>query len=106
MTTNRLIVKCPDEPVIYSIYKITLGEHVYIGHTKDLRDRATRHSSDTRRTVGRLFAELVCDMIVEHLEGAHTKQHAREVERRHIELAKTQHGHYLLNVQHARTKKK
>lgn len=103
---NVLIVSGPNDPVNFSVYRITIGEYVYIGHTRDIYDRANRHAKDTRRIIGRLFCESNCDMYVEHIDEALSKEHAREVEQRHIELAKEQHGHKLLNVHHARTKKK
>lgn len=103
---NVLIVSGPKEPVEFSVYRIIIGEYVYIGHTRDICDRANRHAADTRRIIGRLFREMNCTMYVEHIDGAVSKEHAREVERYHIELAKKQHGHNLLNVHHNCNKKK
>jgi predicted GIY-YIG superfamily endonuclease len=107
MSGNKnVVITGPAAPVSFSIYRITLGEYVYIGHTRDIYERAHRHATDTRRTIGRLFCELNCVMYVEHIDEAVSKDHAREVEQRHIELAKDQHGHLLLNVHHARAKNK
>ena len=106
MNNNVLIVNGPDDPVIFSVYRITIGEYVYIGHTRDIYGRANRHASDTRRFIGKLFNETECEMCVDHIDEASSREHAREVEKRHIELAKEQHGSKLLNVQHARSKKK
>lgn len=103
---NVLTVVGPTDPVKYSIYRITIGDYVYIGHTNDIHDRANRHATDTRRTLGRLFKELTHDMHVEHIDEACSREEARELEQRHIETAREQHGDNLLNVQHARQKKK
>lgn len=103
---NTVIVTGPAVPVQFSVYRITIGEYVYIGHTNDIYDRANRHAYDKRRKIGQLFCKSNCDMYVEHIGEATSKAHAREVERQHIEFAKIVHGSNLLNVHHARPKKK
>jgi hypothetical protein len=100
-----VIVSGPSELVNFSVYRITIGEYVYIGNTRDLYDRANRHANDKRRTIGRLLCELECDMYVEHIDSPTTKEQARALERHHIKLAKEQHGHKLLNVHHANNRK-
>lgn len=103
-TTSKLTIKQSPHTAPYTIYKITISQFVYIGHTKDLVDRAKRHATDTRRTLGKLFRDLNCEMVVEHIAAAHTEDQAREVERKHIIDAAFEHGRNLLNIQHARCK--
>lgn len=100
--TKQILITGPCVPVNFSIYKITIGDYVYVGHTRDIYDRAKRHATDTRRIVGAIFANSTHPMIVEHLCEACTKEEAREFERQIITSFKQIHKHKLLNVHHAK----
>lgn len=101
---KRVIVKGPQEPAPFSIYRITIGRYVYVGHAQDIEKRATQHARDKRRIVGQLFAKMSCDMLVEHIDAADTKEQARELEQQHIERETREHCQYMLNVHHASRK--
>ena len=104
---KSVIVMGPTQPVAFSIYRITFGEYVYIGHTRDIHNRAYRHATDKRRKIGILFScDSCCSMLVEHLEGASTKCQAQDLEREHIQREQERVGDKLLNTHHARPKKK
>lgn len=101
-----VVVIGPTQPVVFSIYRITFGEYVYVGHTRDIHDRAHRHARDTRRIVGQMFLEVEDPMIVVHIDGADTKSEALFVEQMYIEREFSLVGDRLLNTHHARPKKK
>mgnify|MGYP005834845269 CR=1 FL=1 len=108
---NRVVViNEPNKPPVFSIYRATIigseGHKTYVGHTGEgIRKRARRHVTQKGRNVYEAFhAEPTTLMIVEHLDGARTRRHAREVEKKHIKRELKRVGNNLLNVRHA-TKK-
>lgn len=101
-----VIVIGPTQPVVFSIYRITFGNYVYIGHTQDIHNRAARHAKDTRRIVGQMFLEVDEPMIVIHIDAADTKGEAMVIEQAYIKREFSLVGDRLLNTHHARPKKK
>ncbi len=108
---NRLIViNEPKHPTPFSVYRVTIassnGHKTYVGHTgESIHRRAYRHATMEGRNVYDAFhADPKSLMIVEHVTGARTRKHARELEQHHIQREHKRVGNNLLNVHH--TKKK
>lgn len=106
VSDKPVIVLGPDDPVAFSIYRITFGEYVYIGHTQDIHNRAMRHATDRRRKIGQLFLEVEGPMVVIHIDYADTKDEARLIEQAYIKREYALVGDKLLNTHHARPRKK
>lgn len=104
-TQKPVIVLGPTQPVVFSIYRITLGTYVYIGYTQDIHNRAHRHATDARRIVGQMYLEVDEPMIVRHVDEANTIGEARVVERAYIKREFALIGDRLLNNHHANKKR-
>lgn len=107
-----VIINEPAKTPAFSVYRITVvgsnGHKTYVGHTGEgICKRAHRHATQAGRTVYDAFhAEPSTLMVVEHLDGARSRSHARELEKKHIKRELKRVGDKLLNIQHAIPKKK
>lgn len=105
-----VVINEPAKPSNFAIYRATIvksdGHKTYIGHTGEgIHKRAHRHATQRGRRVYEDFhKDPSALMIVEHLDSARSKSHARQLEQVHIKRELKRVGSNLLNVQHAKKK--
>ena len=100
-TTNRITVILPSRRITHMIYRITIGQEVYIGCTEDIRKRVNYHVGVKGRRVYNAFHNSTHDMIVEYITGSDNYLTAKKLEIKHIKLEVDRVGiKNVMNVRH------
>lgn len=103
LTNPRVKVTLPKRPFTHMIYRITIGNKVYIGCTEDLPGRANHHIGTKGRRVYNAFHNSKHDMIVEYVTGSDNYIKAKKLEVKHIGVEVDRVGiKNVLNVRHTK----
>lgn len=82
----RIKTTGPKRAITHMVYRITIGDWVYVGCTQNMHRRAQLHISTPGRRVYDAFHNSTHDMVVEYITGSNNYVNALKLEAKHIKL--------------------